>query len=377
MIYTTTRREFITGSLAALATTQLSFGHSDGDFLGNIDFVEEGGSPIGTLIEGSHQGRLVFDLAKLTREKLVVSNEEFFIRTRYPDGLNPENPWMLHGRGHVRAEQSFQLNEFLNDVDTMGIQVLECSGNSKRRKFGLLSSASWNGIPITKVIEKFHPTHRATRLLVSGHDEHSDFRTARGRGASWIFKLEDLYRYGAYLVTEMNDAPLPKDHGEPVRLLVPNWYGCSCIKWVNELTFVDDNAPATSQMREFASRTHQDGVPEMARDFIPATMDQSGMVVRVEKWLLGSTLTYQVWGVLWGGEQTTERMGIRFNENEPYEPLENYEHLDNRAWTLWSHAWRPQVPGRYTIQLAVNDSNIRTRRLDRSYYARKIDIVDV
>ena len=41
----------------------------------------------------------------------------------------------------------------------------------------------------------------------------------------------------------MNGAPLPRDHGLPVRLLMPGWYGCTCIKWVDEIRFVDETSP--------------------------------------------------------------------------------------------------------------------------------------
>ena len=373
------RREFLGTSLLALASGRLYGAPApDAELLGIVPFVEEGGSPIGTLIEGSHQGRLVVDLAKLDADSLICDNDTFFIRTRYPDGLSVEGPWELKIRGHVREEKSLRLDDLMRHVRPMGTQLLECSGNSKFRKFGLLSSAEWSGIPIEHVLEVAAPQRKATRLLVSGHDEHSDFRTPRGRGASWVFSFDQLERAGAFFATEMNGQPLPKDHGEPVRLIVPNWYGCTCIKWIDEVALVDEDEPSTPQMREFAGRTHQDGVPELARDYQPATMDQTGAVVRVEKWRGESGgVVYRAWGVLWGGDRPTDRVKIRFRDDLPAEPLERYDHVDNRTWTLWSHTFRPQEPGRYVIRLEVDDPSIRTRRLDRGYYARQVDIAEI
>jgi hypothetical protein len=46
-------------------------------------------------------------------------------------------------------------------------------------------------------------------------------------------------------------------------------------------------------------------------------------------------------------------------------------------WTLWSHLWRPDAPGRYAIVLRVNDPAIRTRRLDIFFYTREVTIEDV
>jgi hypothetical protein len=44
------------------------------------------------------------------------------------------------------------------------------------------------------------------------------------------------------------------------------------------------------------------------------------------------------------------------------------------SWTLWSHTWTPDAPGRYQIALSVSDPSIRTRRLDIFYYTRDVEI---
>ena len=94
-------------------------------------------------------------------------------------------------------------------------------------------------------------------------------------GADWIFTLEELKATKAFLATGMNGRPLTRDHGAPVRLVAPNRYACTCIKWVNAFTFIDEDAEATSQMQEFAARTHQQGVPKLAKDYRPAAIDQA------------------------------------------------------------------------------------------------------
>src|SRR6185369_9127809 len=124
----------------------------------------------------------------------------------------------------------------------------------------------------------------ATRVLVSDFDEYAaPYDPAHSTpGASWIFSFEQLAT--AFLATRMNGEALPEDHGAPVRLFVPGWYGCACIKWVNAIALVDDTAEATSQMQEYASRTGQTGVPALAKDYLPGVIDQAAMPVRVEQW---------------------------------------------------------------------------------------------
>jgi DMSO/TMAO reductase YedYZ molybdopterin-dependent catalytic subunit len=319
---------------------------------------------------------LILDLSTLTDDTLVTPNESFFIRTAYPDQLRPSSPWQISVRGLVERPTRLALADLVQHEQQMGVHLLECSGNGRHRQFGLMSAAEWSGIPVTRVLERLELRRSAARILISGFDGHSKPYRGSRAGASWIFTFAELEDQGAFLATRMNGTPLPKDHGEPVRLIVPGWYGCTCIKWVDEVAIVDDTEPATSQMKEFASRTHQDRVPKLARDFKPAAIDQAAMPIRVEKWLVGGDVEYRVIGILWGGARPTKELAIRFNPDTLYVPGEEYDHRQNATWTLWSHLWKPPAPGRYRIELRVDDPKIRTRRLDRGFYARSVELTE-
>ena len=203
-----------------------------------------------------------------------MSNERFFIRTTAPDNLDLAGPWSIRVRGLVDADVSLTLDDLAPFVRPQGSFVLECSGN-RGSGFGLMSAASWDGIVINDLLKMLSRTSDATRLLVSGFDEPAVSSTHTTRGASWIFSFDELLEAGAFLATHMNGKILPPDHGAPLRLYIPGWYGCTAIKWVNELRLVGDDEPATAQMREFASRTHQRGVPDLARDYRSALADQA------------------------------------------------------------------------------------------------------
>ena len=153
---------------------------------------------------------------------------------------------------------------------------------------------------------------------------------------------------------------------------MPGWYGCTCIKWVNELRFVGEEEPATSQMREFASRTHQDGVPELARAYLPAEIDLAAMPVRVEKWQVSGAIRYRVVGIQWGGAARTDQLDVRFGDG-PWEAICTMNAAQG-PWALWEHEWRPDAPGNYAITLRCADPSISTRRLDSGYYSREVAI---
>jgi hypothetical protein len=143
---------------------------------------------------------------------------------------------------------------------------------------------------------------------------------------------------------------------------------------VDRITFVDEGAEATSQMSEYAGRTHQTGSPRLAKDFQPAKIAHAAMPVRVEKLRGGGKLNYRVVGLLWGGNATITKLGIRFNPEEDYVPVESLRVPQTTPWTVWSHTWTPTERGRYTIRLAVMEPGEHPKRLESGYYARTVEI---
>jgi DMSO/TMAO reductase YedYZ molybdopterin-dependent catalytic subunit len=165
-------------------------------------------------------------------------------------------------------------------------------------------------------------------------------------GASWIFTRDQLA--AAFLAVRMNGEPLARDHGAPVRLVVPGWYGCACIKWVNRIDLVADTAPPTSQMLEYAGRTHQAGQPQLARGYAPALIDTAAVPVRVEKWIRDGKTFYRVIGIIWGGTRPTNALAIRFKSSEPGHRFRTARWPPARSWSLWTHT-DAAAPGRYEI----------------------------
>ena len=324
-------------------------------------------------------GRLSLDLTRIDpAAPLLQENHEFFIRTFYPDGIDRDVPWQIRVRGLVDADSEIDADGLDGLATDQGAYVLECSGNSWYGSFGLMSAARWSGVPLADVLADLPVSRSATRVVVSGYDQHDDPSDHSTPGASWVFSLDQVEQTGMFLATRMNGERLPFDHGFPVRLYVPNWYGCSCIKWVDEIRLVDDDEPATPQMMEFAGRTHQDGVPRLARDYRPASQDQAAMPVRIERWRLadGSRL-HRIVGILWGGDDPAagRKLTIRLGDEAEYVPVEVCPTMTaNQPWTVWTHAWAPDARGLYNIRCGIDDRRISTNRLDSGYYDRTVDI---
>ncbi len=387
-----TRRDFLQTSLIAGGTVLFGFDRMSslepskgedkdrfqgGKQLGMLDFVGESPAPLDTAFGAELDGRLYTDLSTTTPENLVTPIEKFYIRTRASELLENQKPWLIRLGGLVKQPLNLSLEDLRSMVKPAGLHLMECAGNTRATRFGMLSVADWAGAPLPEVLGVVKIKPRATRVLISGFDRYLTRSTTSIPGASWIFTLEELQSSKAFLATEMNGQPLAKDHGAPVRLVVPGWYGCTCIKWANEVSLVDDDAEATSQMQEYATRTHQPGVPRLARDYRPASIDQAAMPIRVEKWVVDAKIKYRVVGILWGGARPVKVLEIRFNPEEDYVPVDSFQQTTNGPWSFWTHAWTPKKTGIYMIRLRVKDPPVLARRLNSGYYLRSVEITEV
>jgi DMSO/TMAO reductase YedYZ molybdopterin-dependent catalytic subunit len=320
---------------------------------------------------------LYTSLSSLDSQNLVTPTERFYIRTRASTLLPDAANWQVAIDGLVEQPMNLAMRALSTAAKPIGTHVMECAGNVRLTRFAMISAANWTGFPVAYILENAKLRSQATRALITGFDRYQTESATSVPGASWVFPLEALKSTGAFLATDMNGQPLTQDHGAPVRLVVPGWYGCACIKWVTGITLVDDTAEATSQMLEYTARTMQNGASKLAKDYQPAVIDQAAMPIRVEKWLIRGKIKYRVVGILWGGSQPVKDLRIRFNPEEEYVRIDNFHQLKNDPWSLWNHIWSPKEQGAYTIRLAVKDPPVQARRLDSGYYARTVEITEV
>ena len=357
-------------------------------------------TPFGEILGRGLDARLFTDLSRLRPDRLITPSTEVFIRTTAPPDVSQRrDAWTINRSGGTSAFAKttadkkvppLQLHDLLSAARPMGAHLIECSGNNDPDNFGLLSVVEWDGVPLATVladVARGFPARRegdpfpanAWGVLVKGFDEHSEPTRSSIPGASWVFPIAMLTSDNApFLAVRMNGERLPDNHGAPVRLVVPGWYGCSWIKWVDEIAFVGADEPVTSQMREFSVRTHQNGIPQVARDYAPPVIDFAATPVRVEKRRVDGRLEYRIVGIAWGGDRPVDRLLIRFAPNDPPRPLTICPTpTTHKIWSLWEYRWQPTEPGIYAIGLKAADPTVRTRRLDLSFYVRKIRIDEV
>jgi DMSO/TMAO reductase YedYZ molybdopterin-dependent catalytic subunit len=353
--------------------------------LGRVGWARQ---PFGVKFGGTGlDARLVTDLSQLRADALITPTAQVYVRTECPAAaaaVGRQKTWTIAigGASGSLSSASLSIDDLLRRARPMGTHLLECSGNNNPTNFGLMSVAAWDGVPLTGILPEVMRTAPSTAtptgLLVSGIDHDGQQSKTSTPGASWILPLASLDRLGAFLAVRMNGEALPLDHGRPVRLVVPRWYGCAWIKWVHEIRLVGADEPATSQMREFAGRTHQTRRHDLARDYTPPAIEAAAMPIRVDRWRGPLGITYLITGIVWGGTRPVERLHIRFSTGDSWKPFSVCPTPAAAGiWSLWSYRWRPARPGQYEITLRIPDTSVPQRRLDANFYLRQINIEQV
>jgi DMSO/TMAO reductase YedYZ molybdopterin-dependent catalytic subunit len=85
----------------------------------------------------------------------------------------------------------------------------------------------WAGIPATEVLERFPPAAAVTHVMI-----WADF------GYSANVRIGDFAAQTTLLATQIDGAPLPREHGFPLRLILPHLYAWKSVKWVRALEYM-------------------------------------------------------------------------------------------------------------------------------------------
>src|SRR5882762_233350 len=126
---------------------------SSGRQLGTVDFVNPRPLEMDAAQGTELDGRLYTDLAKLSPEEPVIPTEKFYIRTRVSRLLPDAKTWRLRMDGLVEKPRSRAIEELRSPAKPFGLHLMECAGNVPLVHFGMISVATWAGVPLAEILD--------------------------------------------------------------------------------------------------------------------------------------------------------------------------------------------------------------------------------
>jgi DMSO/TMAO reductase YedYZ molybdopterin-dependent catalytic subunit len=176
----------------------------------------------------------------------VTPREAHFVRCHFDRPRLDVGTHRLVVDGALAEPFAIDLGE-LSELPQRSVTVtLECAGNDRLGMAplptgepwsrGAVSTASWSGVPLALLLERAGVRDDAVEILVCGADSGRPDESEREQSFARALPLDKACDPSVLLALEMNGAPIPVEHGAPVRLIVPGWYGMASVKWVARIT---------------------------------------------------------------------------------------------------------------------------------------------
>jgi sulfane dehydrogenase subunit SoxC len=223
-----------------------------------------------------------------------------------------------------------------------------------------VGTAEWGGTPLAPLLEEAGPSDAALELLFSALDRGVEGGVPQAyERALPIGEARD-----GLLAYEMNGAALPPQHGFPLRLVVPGWYGMQNVKWLNRITVLEE--PFGGYQNAVGYRMYgADGEPgELVTRMLPRSLmvppGVPDFMTRVRHLEPGTTT---LTGRAWSGHGSIERVEVSTDGGATFNAATLEPPLGPNAWRGWSFDWDAE-PGEHMLSSRATDAAGNTQPLD-------------
>ena len=280
------------------------------------------------------------------------------------------NTFQLVVGGAVERPLSLSLDELRARPRIAGPITFECAGNgralleprpvSQPWLTEAVGTAEWGGAALAPLLHEAGPSATSVEVLFTALD-----RGVEGGVPQTYERSLPLAEAGqALLVYEMNGEPLPPQHGFPLRLVVPGWYGMQNVKWLARITLLEE--PFTGFQNAVGYRMYgPDGVPgepvtrmlPRSRTVPPGVPDFMTRARHLEPGPV--TLT----GRAWSGHGQIEGVEVSSDDGETFAAAELDPPLGPHAWRGWRFDW-DAPPGEHVLRSRATDAAGNTQPLE-------------
>jgi sulfane dehydrogenase subunit SoxC len=272
--------------------------------------------------------------------------------------------WRLEVAGLVERELALSLEEIRARPAVEQVVTMECAGNGRALiephvvnqpwLLEAVGTARWTGTPLAPLLEECGITERATDVVfrgldrgVQGGEEHDYARS---------LPLAEALRDDVILAYEINGVPLPPQHGFPVRLLVPGWYGMTSVKWLARIELADAPHDGYQMRRAYRLRQHPDeeGDP-LSRIAVRSLLVPPGIPEYLSRSRIVEAGRHVLRGRAWSGQGEVVGVDVSTDGGATWAPAElEPAALGRWAWRAWSFPW-DAVPGEHELCCRARD----------------------
>jgi DMSO/TMAO reductase YedYZ molybdopterin-dependent catalytic subunit len=223
-----------------------------------------------------------------------------------------------------------------------------------------IGTAEWGGSPLAPILAEAGILPSARELVFTGADrgvqggEEQDYQRS--------LTIGEAQRNEILLVDEMNGAPLQPQHGFPLRLLVPGWYGMASVKWLERIEAVAEpfDGYQQAQTYRFAMDKDDPGVP-VSEIRVRALMAPPGIPDFFTRRRMLQAGPVRLHGRAWGGRGPVRSVEVGVDGTWADATLE--PPIGEWAWRGWSFDWQA-IAGEHELACRATDAEGETQPIE-------------
>jgi sulfane dehydrogenase subunit SoxC len=258
--------------------------------------------------------------------------------------------WIIDIDGMVQRPLKLTLADLMRRPKRTVFSVHECAGNPLKPKQAarVVANLSFGGADLKEILDEAG-VDPAARFLWSCGIDHGDFGGIRTDSYLKDLPIERIAAGDVILAYEMNGEPLTDEHGAPVRLFIPGYYGTNSVKWLRRITAANHRAdsPVTTVLYNDAPRRSRTAAspaaPRPVWEIAPESVIVSpapGAEVRLGKPL-------EIWGWAWSSKGIA-RLEVSVDGGATYDRA-SLAPRQNWSWQQFLYRWRPEAVGPVTL----------------------------
>lgn len=283
--------------------------------------------------------------------------------------------WRLRVDGEVSRPLTLDLAALRSRPAVTTRVTLECAGNGRARLHPrpvsqpwlteAVGTADWTGTPLAPLLREAGIGDGAVDVVFTGVDHGVE------RGVEQDYQralpVDEALREEALLAYEMNGAPLPPQHGFPLRLMIPGWYGMAQVKWLRAITVLAK--PFEGFQNTVAYRFKES--PEEHGDAVTRIRPRALMIPPGHPDFMSRTRflapgPHQLVGRAWSGQGPVTRVEVSVDSGQSWRDAELEPAPGRWAWARWRWEWTAD-PGTYELLARATDATGDVQPVDQPW----------
>lgn len=302
-------------------------------------------------------------------DSYLTPTELFYIRSHFPAPTIDVSQYRLTIDGAVGKPLTLSYGQLREMRAKSRVATLECAGNGRvflvpqargaQWELGAVGNAEWTGVPLRDLLELAGLMDDACDIVLEGADRGVPAEEPKPPGP--IAYTRSVPRTKALqpevlIAYQMNGRELSRDHGFPVRAIVPGHYGMASVKWLTGIRAVREPFQGYWQTSDYGYWDSRDGQP-VRRPLSEMMLKSAIARPRVYEALLPNQ-TYTVFGAAWTGETEVAEIAVSADGGRSWAEAHFLDPAHRYAWRRWAFDWKtPERLGTYTLLSRARDAD--------------------